>query len=134
MLNAVEFKQASIKKVPGTKEVYVLNQSFPVYVKNEILMTGEDIVTVDVDEDNTSENRIIIKLTTKGMELINKAAKDKAFPMLVFFVNGKSIRVIHKVNQIDEPEVVMVVNKDEDRDFVGAFAELIKSGIRDMDH
>jgi hypothetical protein len=129
MLNTVEYKQASIKKLPGTKEVYVLNQTFPVYVKNEVLMTGEDIVSVDVDEDNTSENRIIIKLTQKGMELINKVANDKAFPMLVFFVNGKSLRVIHKVNPIDEPEVVMVVSKDEDRAFIGAFAELIKSGI-----
>lgn len=130
MLNTVEYKQASIKKLRGTKEVYVLNQSFPVYVKDEVLMTGEDMVSVDVDENSTSENRIIIKLTPKGMKLINKAAKDKIFPMLVFFVNGKSIQVIHNVNPIDDPEVIMVVNKDEDRYFMGAIVELIKSGIK----
>ena len=79
------------------EEVFVLNQSDPVYVKNETLLTGNDILSVKVNEDDFAGNSIIIKLSPKGMQLINKAAKDKDFPMLVFFVNGKSIRVFHHV-------------------------------------
>jgi hypothetical protein len=127
MLNSVEYKQASGKKVPGTEEVFVLNQSDPVYVKNEALLTGNDILSVKVNEDDLTGNSIAIKLSQKGMQLINKAAKDSDFPMLVFFVNGKSIRVIHHVSELDSPEMIAI--SDEDKDFVISLAELIRSGI-----
>ena len=127
MLNSVEYKQASIKNVPETEEVFVLNQSDPVYVKNETLLTGNDILSVKVNEDDFAGNSIIIKLSPKGMQLINKAAKDKDFPMLVFFVNGKSIRVFHHVSELDSPEMMTII--DENKDFVFSLAELIKSGI-----
>jgi hypothetical protein len=127
MLNLVEFKQATIKKTPGTKEVFVLNQSSPVYVKNETLITGDDIVSAEANEDDSIGNNIAIKLTSKGMDLINKVAKDDVFPMLVFFVNEKPIKVIHHVSEIDTPELTAVIN--EDKDFIISIAELIKSGI-----
>lgn len=130
MSNSIEFKQASMKKAHGAEEVFVLNQSSPVYVKNEALITGDDIISVEAnEEDDSLKNSITIKLTPKGMELVNKVAKDKDFPMLVFFVNGKSIRAIHHVSEIDRPEMIAVI--DEDKDFVISIAELIKSGMGD---
>ena len=128
MQNIIEYKQASSREKPGCEEVYVLNQSYPVYVKKEALLTGDDILSVDAYEDELNGNVINIELSPKGMNLINMAAKDKDFPMLVFFVNQKSIEVIHKIYELEKPEIMMITN--EDKDFTIALTELIRSGLR----
>jgi preprotein translocase subunit SecD len=128
MPNNVEYRQATNERRPGTDEIFVLNQTDPVYVKKEALLTGDDILSADVQEDSLFGNAISIKLSEEGMNLINQAAKDKDFPMLVFFVNGKSMQVIHKIDKLDQPEIMMTTN--EDHDFTVALAELIKSGVR----
>ncbi len=128
MSNIIEFVQGSKTKQMGTKEVLVLNQSDPVYVKEKAVLTGYDIISLEECKGDFFENFIRLKLSLKGMEQLNEAYKDKNFPMLVFFVNGVSMQVIHSFCDLDEPK--MVIALDEDDDFFIAFAELIKSGMK----
>ena len=127
VMNVVEFRQASIRELPGTKEFYVLNQSLPVYVKQDTLLTGDDILSAEYEFHEIYGDSIVIQITQQGMQKINFAKRNKSFPMLVLFVNGKSIEAIHHFRELDEPVIIMT--GDEDVDFTITLAELIKSGI-----
>ena len=128
MDNLIEFKQGSINIKPNTKEVFVVNQSAPVYVKKKALLTGGDIVSVEVVKDKYKNTGVKILLSSKGLIKYNFAARDSQFPMLVFFLNGKSIQVIHWLYELNEQEGVVIIY--EDNDFAVTFAALINSGIK----
>jgi xanthine/CO dehydrogenase XdhC/CoxF family maturation factor len=127
VINVVEFKQASMRELPGTREFYVLNQSLPVYAKEKALLTGDDIVSAEYEFNEMYGDSIIIQITQHGMQKVNFAKTNKSFPMLVLFVNGKPIEAIHHFRRLDQPVIIMI--GDEDTDFTITLAELIKSGI-----
>lgn len=131
MRNIIEFKSGAKIKQEDTKIVFTVNQNDPVYVKSDIILTGDDITSVECFiekyDDELLEHYIRIGLSIEGMEQINKAARDQKFPKLILFSNGTPMDIIHGFCILDKPEMYLAMG--DDKDWAVTMAELIKSGM-----